>query len=315
MNDTIRIENLQQFEGNINEFVQLWNNSVGSLFPMTNELFERNLLNNRWVDRNNSYLALVDEAVVGFLITKKPLESKQKRVWISSLLVDREWRKKGVGSQLLSHFEQRLVAETEILIGMDPYHLFPGIPAQKKEAIDFFEKKGYTISGKAYDLRTDISNYISKYPLEETYLVRRLREGEQQALFTLLKENFSQRWYDDTFELVDKKREIAGTIGLFRGETLIGFAHVHTFRDGYIGPSVYWKACLEPNYGGLGPIGIAKEYQGKGLGTAFFDQIVLLLQKEGVEDMAVDWTILLSYYGKFGFGVWNEYVHATKVTS
>ncbi|QOY37132.1 GNAT family N-acetyltransferase [Anaerobacillus isosaccharinicus] len=315
MNDTIKIESLQQFEGNSIELVQLWNKNVGSHFPITEQLVERNLLSNRWVDRNNSYLALVDGTLVGFLITKKPLENEQKRVWISSLLVDKDWRKKGIGTQLLHHFEQRLVPETEILIGMDRYHLFPGIPAQLSEAIYFFEKKGYTISGKAYDLRTKISKYKSQYPLEEMYLVRRLREGEQPALFTLLKENFSQRWYDDTLELVDREREIAGTIGLFRGNTLIGFAHVHTFNDGYFGPSVYWKARLEANYGGLGPIGLAKEYQGKGLGTAFFDQIVLLLQKEGIEDMVVDWTILLNYYGKFGFDVWNEYLHGTKVTN
>ncbi|WBL16651.1 GNAT family N-acetyltransferase [Sutcliffiella sp. NC1] len=305
----IQIRSWKDWDGSWQEFIPLWNQNLAESFPITELLFERNLVANEWVNEEASFVALENSRVVGFLVSKR--DTEQGGCWISAILVDKEFRGLGIGSGMLREFEQQM-SGADVLVGMDPYHLFPGIPSERTETIRFFQSQGYQVEGSAYDLRTSISDYAEKYPLQEGYSVRRLREGEQSTLLSLIQANFSQRWYDDTLAFLRKDRRVDGTVGLFKEDALIGFAHVHTFNDGYIGPSIFWKELLKEKYGGLGPIGVAKEYQGKGLGTSYFEQIVLLLQKEGVEDMVVDWTILLNYYGKFGFQPWKQYTHASK---
>lgn len=316
MDEEVQILSFAEYPGYLKRIVTLWNNNLKSSFPISKDLFERNLLGNSSVNKRNCYIALADKQVVGFIVSKESYNKGSRlnpiQVWLSALLVDQKWRRKGIGNKLIDRFEREITNNQEVLVGMDPYHLFPGIPLENTETINFFKYQGYTVSGKAYDLRANISGYKREYTLDESLFVRKLQEGEQERLLELIKENFSQRWYSDTKEVLDGERGIDGTIGLFKNEKLIGFAHVHTFINGYIGPSVFWKELLGEKFGGLGPIGVAKAYQGKGLGTAFFEEIILLLQGEGVHDMTVDWTVLLNYYGKFGFKPWKTYIHASK---
>ena len=148
--------------------------------------------------------------------------------------------------------------------------------------------------------------------MDDGYSVRRLKEGEQEELLSLFERDFSERWQYDLKEGLKKDRKIDGTIGLFKGNTLIGFANVNTFHDGYVAPNVFWKELLHKNYSGLGPIGVAEEYRGKGLGAALLEKAVLQLQKEGVKEIGVDWTVFVDYYGKVGCKPWKEYLHAAK---
>lgn len=289
----------------------LWNRNLKHDFPISKRLLNQNLLDHPLLDLNRSFLAFAGKKLVGFLLAKK--HPSGKKVWISAMLVERDFQRKGIGSRLLLAFEEHLSSDAEILIGTDPGHLFPGLPDEKAETIRFFSQKGYRVEGNAFDLIANISDYHPKYELDEKYTARRLREEEKENLLFLIKKNFSLRWYEDTVTLLEREGSVRGTMGLFKEGSLIGFAHTYSFQEDGLGPSVYWKGLLGEKYGGLGPIGVAKAYQGKGLGTAFFEKIVLSLQQDGVEDMVVDWTILLSYYGKFGFQPWKKYVHAKKI--
>ena len=267
------------------------------------------------MNKDLTSFAFVEGELVGFIVVKSDFSNEQQAknmVWISALLVDEKWRRKGIGTILLKKVMRKLPPQTSITIGMDPAHLFPGIPDEIESLKSFFRNNGFKLEGNAFDLRTNIESYQPRYFLQKNYQVRRLVEEEKEELVELIKHNFSERWLNDTTEALKDERTIEGTFGLFKQETLIGFAHVHTFHDKYLGPSVYWKECLEREYGGLGPIGIAEIYRGNGLGTAFFEQVLLQLQNEGITDMVVDWTVLLDYYGKFGFQPWRKYVHASK---
>ncbi|MCR2821725.1 GNAT family N-acetyltransferase [Lederbergia panacisoli] len=311
----IQIQTLQEFSGETKELVIVWNQNLADSFPISESLFERGLIKNPWIDRQNSYIALEDDQLIGFLISKKDreLEHWKGQVWLSAFLVDKHYRQNGIGNRLFKLFEDQIPIGTDIMVGSDPYHLFPGIPSEQGEVLAFLEKRGFQVTDKTYDLRADISEHKEQYPLDHMYSVRRLKEGEQEELISLFEKEFEERWvYHLTEGFANNERKIDGTIGLFKDNTLIGFANVSTFNDGYLAPNVFWRDLLHKQYSGLGPIGVAKGYRGKGLGVALLEKAVLQLQREGVKEMVVDWTVFVDYYGKVGCKPWKEYVHVTK---
>jgi GNAT superfamily N-acetyltransferase len=326
MADIIRLSNIE-IPYYKDQIIDIWNRNLKDSFPIQPELFERNVINSPYIDQRSSFIAVSSQHVVGMIIVKKELSppssvsasglesSPLPKVWINSMLVDSSYRSKGIGGQLLATFEAELEKGVQILIGTDPHHLFPGIPAKDEITMNFFIKRGYTVTGRAYDLRTTITRTTTKYPLPEPYTVRRLVDGEEKQLLELIQNNFSTRWYMDTKQGIQSEKPLSSIIGLFEQEKIIGFAHIYTFRDEYVGPSVYWKELLKPQYGGLGPIGVAKSHQGRGLGISFFEAILDRISKEGVRDMVIDWTISLDFYGKFGFKPWKEYTHCQKQIS
>jgi predicted N-acetyltransferase YhbS len=96
---------------------------------------------------------------------------------------------------------------------------------------------------------------------------------------------------------------------------VIGFAHTFTNRSVKLGPSVYWRAELGENYGGLGPIGVSKDYRKIGLGLALLSYGVWCVKQAGAALMAIDWTVLVDFYGRLGFQPWRRFTPYTKEIS
>lgn len=308
--ENIQICTLQDFSGNTKTFVQVWNENLGETFPISEQLFDRNLLKNDWVDQQNSYVALAEDKVIGFLFSKKGQEGQ---VWLSALLVDGQFRKKGIGRTLLQRFENEVSTGKKITVGADLYHLFPGVPTEQVDTIKFLEKCGYQKTEETFDLIADLSLLTEKYPIDPIYSVRRLQDGEEDQLIVFFEKEFPGRWtYEIKEALAKQDRKVDGTIGLFKGEEIIGFTNVNTFQDGYVAPNVYWKDLLHQHYGGLGPIGVAEAYRGLGLGAVLLEKAVLQLQKEGVKELVIDWTVYLNYYEKVGSKVWKRYTQMNK---
>jgi GNAT superfamily N-acetyltransferase len=300
----------------IDGLLALWQKNLSATFPVQTKLLERNVIGCVHTDEEQSCLAFSQDQPVGCLITKRcqePISSVElieDRIWISLLLVDGSWRRQGIGSTLFNLVETGNRDKT-VLIGMDPDHFFPGVPSES-DSLGFFQKHGYTFNGQAYDLRGSLKTFELRHPLPPHFNIQRLRATDQEALLRLLQTEFSPRWHYDTLKSLAREKTMQAIVGLFDHDDLIGFAHVYTFKDHFIGPSVYWYELLSDRYGGLGPIGIAKSYRGRGVGRAFLAHTLHLLKTEGVEDMVIDWTVLLDFYGQFGFVPWKTYHHAYK---
>jgi predicted N-acetyltransferase YhbS len=71
-------------------------------------------------------------------------------------------------------------------------------------------------------------------------------------------------------------------------------------------------AGLEPGIAALGPIGVAADARGGGLGLALLVAGLRQLRDRGAGPAVIDWTDLLDFYARAGFAPWLRYVQARR---
>lgn len=308
------------------KIVELWNVNIGATFPMDRKLFVQNY----GCDKQNKKIlgTFKENNLIGFIIYKQwsrqsgMLNPNNYIGYINSIIVDRKYRNSGIASALLESAEKELMEQGVNLIhvGRDTNHFFPGIPYECKEAQQFFSKRGYEFDESFYDLICDISKVnFEELPnlnlnCDKRYKTEILKKEDKDNLYRFFRKEFSGRWYQemmDFFELGMKERDI---VVLKDENKIIGFAHIYDNKSEFIGPPIYWRKLLPENYGGLGPIGVDKDYRKCGLGLLILYKSLETLKQRDVHNMVIDWTEkgILNYYGKFNFEPWKQYIMAAK---
>ncbi|MFE7062195.1 GNAT family N-acetyltransferase [Sutcliffiella sp. NPDC057660] len=234
--------------------------------------------------------------------------------WISLLLVSKEFQGQGIGSKLLKKAEAALenLGTKTIHLGRDVQHFFPGVPSGYEAVIQWFEKRGYQTGDTPFDMIQSIYNM----PTESTapsLEIRRGRHGEEECIVHFLSEVFPGRW-----EYEARSRFVQGVtaedyIVMRHQEEIVGFCKMNRPTDKVIGSNVYWsKMFPDKIVGGIGPLGISREVRKSGLGLALVRTAMEELQKNGVNQIIIDWTTLDEFYGKLGFTPWKHYTHMSK---
>lgn len=302
-------------ELDLNIICDLWNKEIGDLFPITEELMIRNI-SNAYIDA--SYVAYENNIIKGFIIGKIwqsnfYIESYDKTAWISLIYVEPNYRNKGIGTKLLE------LAETEferlnksiIHIGKDYNDFFPGLPFELDNSLDWFIKRGYKWPCDTHDL---LNKNKDKINLINTDIVfRQASLVDKENILAFLKRNWPGRWLKEAIDYFDNGgtgREFL--IGL-DNEKVIAFVKT-SFPDTeekLTGNSLTWRAYFK-SLGGLGPLGVDKDYRGRHLG---FDIVAFgknTLIDANVSNILIDWTGLIDFYSQFGFEKWRSYHYLQK---
>lgn len=316
---------LRGYEGHAKDgdaVLSIWNDAMGDTFPLDRRLWRQNVDDDPHYDPRGIFLAFAGDRPVGLCaarVCRVPLGKDGKKPgqgWISALAVAPGHQRRGVGTHLLEAAEKWLAARKarHILVGGDPGHFFPGIPVEASGAQVFFEGRGYAARGDVcYDVRRDISDFTVP-PLVHRVMARnvhfrisRCTNRQVPALIAFLEQTFPGRWLYETQLRLQGERAPGDIIVLGIGNRVVGFAHTFRPTSQRLGPSVYWRKLLGPQYGGLGPMGIATDVRGSGLGFALLCGAIEKLRDDGVVNMAIDWTVLLKFYGGAGFTPWKQY--------
>jgi GNAT superfamily N-acetyltransferase len=315
----------------IGEVVALWNAAAGRSFPLREALFRQNTVLDPHFDPGGAALAC-DPAtgrVLGCGIAKVarvPLGSdglRPDRGWLSFVAVHPSHQRRGIGAALVRAGEVFLRAKERpaVTLGSDPAHFFPGVP-DDTGAPGFFEALGYSLRGEAYDLHRSLRGYrtpeavtVALRDSPETD-VRPLARGEASALLAFLDATFPGRWRYTVAQFLAAGGPIGDIMGVVHRGTVAGFALLFHPESRWIGPSIAWAPeaaeAAAARTGGLGPMGVAPALRGRGLGLALLDRAMGYLASRGVEQMVVDWTILLDFYGKLGFTPCRRYRHGER---
>ncbi len=309
----------------VQQVLTIWNAALGEQFPLSSELFLQNGVRDPHVRPEACWLATVlgHPDAVGLCLTKvvrEPLGADgwlPQRGWVSLLAVHPAYRRCGIGTALLARAEQYLRAQRRIVItlGGDPNHFLPGVPAEEG-ALAFFRAAGYVFVGDAYDLRRTVGPAALRrertLPVEHGVAVRALEPGDAPRLLTFLDEVFPGRWRYTVGRVLRHGGSIGDIMGVVSAGRVVGFAQLFHPDSRWIGPSIAWTRRPARRPGGIGPMGLAPSFRGRGLGLALLDRSVRHLARLGVDEVVVDWTVLLDFYGRLGFSIWRHYRHGEK---
>lgn len=123
---------------------------------------------------------------------------------------------------------------------------------------------------------------------------------------------FPERWYFEAENIGRIPGGIEDYWLLRSDEDLLGFTRINTFKSSYLGPNINWCFKWQEDSLGLGPIGIADNYRGKGYGIYLMINIIQYFRQKGYRHMVIDWTDLIDYYKKIGFELWIKYIMLEK---
>ena len=310
----------------LQQVLAIWNAALGERFPLSPELFLQNGVCDPHVRPEGCWLATLPRYPdgVGFCLAKvvrEPLGADgwlPQRGWVSLLAVHPAYQRRGIGTALLARAEQYLRAQqrTVITLGGDPNHFLPGVPAGGG-TLEFFRRAGYVFVDDAYDLRRTIGTPAapmpgSPPPVESGVMIRPLEEADTAGLLTFLDEVFPGRWRYTVGRVLQHGGSIGDVMGVVSGARVVGFAQLYHPHSRWIGPSVAWTWGRGRRTGGLGPMGLAPSFRGRGLGLALLDRSVRHLAQLGAEEVVVDWTGLRDFYGRLGFSTWRHYRQGEK---
>lgn len=300
----------------MSEIVNMWNKELGSQFPMREELFKQNSFEDENVFSPASLMAINEKnQVVGFIICKRwqeklPVNMSSEIGWIQALLVSSAYRGQGIGSSLLEEAESALREDgaTEILLGRDPWHYFPGVPEEDDETAKWFDKKGYEYFGVDYDLTAvyDSSKKEAKPELDGVEAVL-LTAEEKDALLAFLHRVFPGRWEYEAIHYFKKGGTGREFVVLKKAGQIIGFCRINDEHSPMIAQNVYWAPLFADSLGGIGPLGVDQNERGNGYGLAVVQAGVHFLRNRGIKRIVIDWTGLIDFYGKLGYTVWKGY--------
>jgi GNAT superfamily N-acetyltransferase len=266
------------------------------------------------------------EQIVGWCLCKANLRVGpelgrfQNRGGIGALCVHPHYQRSGLGTQLCDAAEEYLRHNGSPLTTLYfPHHLLPGIPSECEPAIAFFRARGYSAFTPCFDMHRNLNEYsipdkarlaIQHNPSVE---LRRARDDERDQVLSFVEREFPGGWTYSTRRHFAQGAPASDFVVAVENELVIGFCHTADWRSTWLLPNIYWGALLGERYGGLGPIGIAREHRKRGLGLALCAVAVQELKEAGVEQMCIDWTTLESFYAQLGFEVWKRYFQGEKM--
>lgn len=289
------------------EVLSLWNDEIGFIYPLPEVIFKHRIID---YPEKIAIGAFDNGKLVGFIIGKTKATPLYNHLgWISLIYVKRNYRNRGIGSRLLLLLEEKFRDKEEIIVGKDYDNIFPGIPTDFDNLTDsFFEKHGY--QGNYYT--HDLINYSStNFKLRNDAFYQLCNHDYREQLLSFLKKNFPGRWYEDACDYFDNGGTGSGYLIGIKNEQVISFARISDQSEPFFPYHLTWYKRFN-NLGGIGPLGVAKQFRKKGYGYDLVASAINYLISQQIQEIMIDWTGLLAFYQQFGFEVWKSYKYMKK---
>ena len=314
-------KNFKELEKKFNlNLRNLWNDEFGFIFPITEELFNRNTYLTNGFLEDYSYIVFDNEKPIAFIINKYwPTYAEDNLYenigWISLIYVSKPYRKQGIGTELINKsidaFKKLNIKK--IYLGKDYNNFFPGLPKDLKENLDWFKHRGFEILYETNDLiNYKINNDLDlkDSPFEFKLCSKNLLPN----LVEFMKNNFPGRWLKELNDYIkydgDGNEFVVCTDSTNK---IYGFCRIGKFNTSInkIGFSLTWRNRFE-RLGGIGPLGVDSNFRNQHIAYNMIVYALKLLNQEECTDIIIDWTNLLSFYRRFGFEIWKTYIYIEK---
>lgn len=305
--------------------INLWN-EINPSFYIIPRLVEQNIFSPFVGVNVDAWGIFEGDNLITFMLTKHltmPISKKCKtdQGWVSLLVVNKKIPNAvSIGDELFKLVDEDFKKNgiKEVHFGGDPQNFLPGLPSSLEgDYLSLLEKSGFRKHGVVYDLYQNISkfnifNKISKERLQKKLHIEKATKETEHLLLKFLEKYFPERWYFEAENIGRIPGGIEDYWLLRSDEDLLGFTRINTFKSSYLGPNINWCFKWQEDSLGLGPIGIADNYRGKGYGIYLMINIIQYFRQKGYRHMVIDWTDLIDYYKKIGFELWIKYIMLEK---
>jgi GNAT superfamily N-acetyltransferase len=189
-------------------------------------------------------------------------------------------------------------------------HIYPGIPLDENAPtwLEYFEAMGPEVHDYEGLLSTVIDK-SSKIRLEGA-LKSPTNEAEIRALISFVSREFPGRWAREC-ESDARKGLIKQYFAYLIEDKIAGYVRLYGWDPSYWAPGVYFA---QPGHsqGGLGPIGVGREFRGRGYGTQILKASWEILKERKIVNVRIDWTTETSFYEQWGFQIVQRYQPAQR---
>lgn len=208
-----------------------------------------------------------------------------------------------VGRMLL----EKLVGQAgnhELMFGRDHGHFWPGVPENWTAGRAVLNEFGFKSFG---GVENDVEANLDALRLRCYHEVREAVASDHDGLEEFFLREFAGRWRIDGMEKFGENPKQLVVLEL--NKKIEGFAVIQDFRHSTapIGGGI-WRGILGDTWGALGPIGNSLHLRGQGYGGMLLEGALAILKDRHVTNCVIDWTTLVGFYGKYGFGVTRKYV-------
>lgn len=268
---------------------RLWNERYGDLLPLADGLLKHTFLT--WPE-NQRYIRTVGPNVLLFKISGR-------RLFLHLAITNKEFFNYPslVKTLLTQEMEKNNCHQIEF--GGEKEHVFPGVPLilRFSKWLKVFDKKGEEVC----DLESsnyDVSNATGTLRLPNN-------KEEELELLSLIQEQFGGRWAQEVTRDFSENKS-SPYFGYYQEGKLVGYQRMYGWQKDYWGPGVYF-AGPSNGVGGIGPVGIKKEFRGNGYGTQMLRKGLEVMETKGIGTVRIDWTTEVNFYEKSGFNVVQRY--------
>lgn len=268
--------------------------------------FPNNIRNEETVKKilNNPNNHIIEKRIEGNLIGVSIINKNT----IIMLCVDKEYRKKGIGTKLLNQSEKFILDQDydKVNVGAGFDYLMPGVPINK-ENISFFERRFYTHSWKddeCFDMDMKLKDTICDYNLGDTingitYRLANINDLEEIKKCTDdAHDNFTKYYMDTNLYNIENNQIVL--VAEDNGEIC--------------GTLIISKETEAPDTGSVGCTTTKHNHQGKGIATTMVQIGTKYLKDLGYKygHLGYTYTGLDKMYGKAGYKVTTKYFMAEK---
>ncbi|WP_435156397.1 GNAT family N-acetyltransferase [Haladaptatus sp. DFWS20] len=299
------------------ESVALWND-LHPDFALAERLAIQNLYAPVPGVRVTAHGAFDNGNLVGAILTKHltdpvPGYPTPDVGWVSLFAVDsRVVDLPRVGTDLLSEAlsDLRDRGVSTVSFGNDIQKFMPGLPADlTPNYLPMLTDIGFRKTNDTSDLSVDITTPRSREKvakrLDDLGDVEfgRARSDEATALQEFVASEFSGRW---AYQVECTSRVPGGVDDYWvarREDDIVAFARTGTTDSAVFSSCVNWVERYGPAYCGLGPIGVAEDARGDGIGLDLIATVMAEFRDQGYQHMTIDGVTqrLEGYYLRLGF--------------
>jgi GNAT superfamily N-acetyltransferase/N-acetylglutamate synthase-like GNAT family acetyltransferase len=196
--------------------------------------------------------------------------------WLRILIVDRDHRRRGLGSQLIGD---------ATVIAAEPGNYFtPGVAMRDEGSRAFFLARGFAEGAVTWNLHVTLSradDEESRNAASSHFEILRCAQDDEERVLNFVEREFGRIWRFEAAKAFE--RDIPPAFVTEENGEITGFV-VHDVNNRGLG----W----------FGPTGVAKLMRGRGAGGKLLLASLADLQRLGYENVVIPWTDALDFYRK-----------------